>query len=168
MNNYSIKQIYKLLQSEHYDVTWWKLVAKNTGLSKWIFILRLSLLRRLTICDRLIKWGITTDPLCPLCSNEDEIMQHIFFERDTSRTSGTVSILQWQGISKTSLWWQEQMGGQGIKYGKWHSRGANIYRVALAATVYYARGKLEVMNGFFKKKATQNNYYKTDCTRSIL
>lgn len=37
---------------------------------------------RLTTRDGLARWGVTADQICPLCSVENESVEHLFFRCD--------------------------------------------------------------------------------------
>jgi len=56
MPNFSIKQFYVKLRGKFQKVSWRRLVYNNSGLPRWIFILRVAALERLNIRDRLVKW----------------------------------------------------------------------------------------------------------------
>lgn len=61
-------------------VSWRRLICNNKASPKSIFILWLSLWNRLVTKDRLIRWGINCDPICILCLEHQESVQHLCFE----------------------------------------------------------------------------------------
>lgn len=51
---------------------WRRLVCNNQGMPKWTFILILALHGKLPTKNRLAKWGVVTDKICPLCNIEEK------------------------------------------------------------------------------------------------
>ncbi|XP_059316768.1 uncharacterized protein LOC132067517 [Lycium ferocissimum] len=101
---------------------------------KWIFILNLAAQRRLLTRDRLASWGITQDVMCPLCNDENETLNHLFF---TCSYAASIweKLLQWQGMARPILGWVDELhwattNAQG------NSATAAVYRMTLAACVY--------------------------------
>ncbi|KAK4721508.1 hypothetical protein R3W88_011741 [Solanum pinnatisectum] len=78
-DDFTIKGMHKKLRGDFIKVPWRRLTCINQGNSKWIFILYLTIHRRLYTMDRLDKWGIHTDQVCALCKQELETHQHLFF-----------------------------------------------------------------------------------------
>ncbi|XP_070028797.1 uncharacterized protein [Nicotiana sylvestris] len=76
----SIEKIYNKLRGDYPKVSWKRLICNNSGYPKWIFILQLEALGRLYTRDRLAKWGVMTELICPLCDNHDESIEHLFFK----------------------------------------------------------------------------------------
>lgn len=62
----SIKKIYNKLRGDYPKVSWRRLICNNSGYPKWIFTLQLAALGRLYTRDRLAKWGVTTELICPV------------------------------------------------------------------------------------------------------
>ena len=60
-------------------MTWAKLVWSRTALPKTRFILWLVFLDKLKTKDRLLKISVTPDDLCPLCGENSESINHLFF-----------------------------------------------------------------------------------------
>ncbi|OIT21044.1 hypothetical protein A4A49_60497, partial [Nicotiana attenuata] len=71
---------------------------------------------------------------CPLCSNEDESIDHLFFHCQYSATIWD-RILGWQGIARKSNGWQEEIGCA-VRYGQGKSLDATLYRMTLACCLY--------------------------------
>ncbi|XP_019244385.1 PREDICTED: uncharacterized protein LOC109224253 [Nicotiana attenuata] len=72
---------------------------------------------------------------CPLCNTGNESISHLFLQCDMSSYIWK-KVLAWQGISRMVMDWQEE-----LKWAEVYARGrrveAEIYRMALAASVYY-------------------------------
>ncbi|XP_060211711.1 uncharacterized protein LOC132639268 [Lycium barbarum] len=133
MPSFSIKNVYHKMLGTHTKVPWRKLMCNNPGSPKWLFILFLVIHRRLYTKDRLIRWGMQICPKCPLCENEPECIDHLFFQ--CSVTTAVWKILQWQGIRRTARSWSEELQWcETRNTGK--GSDATIYRMSLAATVY--------------------------------
>ncbi|KAH0775665.1 hypothetical protein KY290_007076 [Solanum tuberosum] len=60
-DDFTIKGMYKKLIRDFIKLPWRRLTCNNQGNPKWIFILYLTIHRRLYTMDRLDKWGIHTD-----------------------------------------------------------------------------------------------------------
>ncbi|XP_059291162.1 uncharacterized protein LOC132044673 [Lycium ferocissimum] len=116
-------------------MSWRKLVCNNGGLPRWIFILRLAALGRLQTRDRLFKWGITTDQICPVCDKEPESLNHLFFVCEVSAEIWQ-KLLNWIGIRKVPTHWTEELGWAELN-AKGRNPQAEVYRMMLAAAVYY-------------------------------
>nr|XP_016470017.1 PREDICTED: uncharacterized protein LOC107792321 [Nicotiana tabacum] len=85
---------------------------------KWAFNLRLVAHGMLLTRDRLSKWGITTNILCPLCDVEYETIAHIFFQCKYSAAIWE-RLLLWEGIDrKASRWPVEQDWAENHANGK--------------------------------------------------
>nr|XP_009766185.1 PREDICTED: uncharacterized protein LOC104217597 [Nicotiana sylvestris] len=123
------------MQEEFQKVAWRKVICNNYGHPKWIFILRLAILERLAIKERLARWGVNIETTCALCQQGIETVQHLFFECEMT---GTIwqQLLHWQGIQRKKLKWQEELTWiQRVAKGR--SGGAALCRMTLAAAVYY-------------------------------
>lgn len=132
---FSIKKVYKDLRGEFAKVTWRRLTCNNLGSPKWIFMLYLAIHRRLYTKDRLSNWGILTDTICILCNNEPETHQQLFFE---CPFTGKIwrALLGWLSVNKRVTRWSDE-----IQWATDHATNktaqANIYRITLAAALYY-------------------------------
>ncbi|XP_019263451.1 PREDICTED: uncharacterized protein LOC109241191 [Nicotiana attenuata] len=104
----TINSIYKMLRKDHQKVQWRKLVCNNGGMPKWNFILYMALLGKLSTRDRLARWGVINETLCPMCKVEEESMEHLFFK--CSFTAGIWSkILRWIGINRQPMEWSQEV-----------------------------------------------------------
>ncbi|XP_060188663.1 uncharacterized protein LOC132617631 [Lycium barbarum] len=133
--SFSTKQFYAPLRGQFQKMSWRKLVCNNGGLPRWIFILRLAALGRLQTRDRLFKWGITTDQICPVCDREPESLNHLFFVCDVSAEIWQ-KLLNWIGIRKVPTHWTEELGWAELN-AKGRNPQAKVYRMMLTAAVYY-------------------------------
>ncbi|XP_019264243.1 PREDICTED: uncharacterized protein LOC109241874 [Nicotiana attenuata] len=98
------------------------------------FILYLALNNKLLTRDRLAQWMQIGDLRCMLCKAMPETIEHLFFECIISTTIWK-KILQWQGLVRQPMAWQIEKEWA-KKQGKGKSAEAQIYRMALAATIY--------------------------------
>ncbi|XP_059277587.1 uncharacterized protein LOC132031654 [Lycium ferocissimum] len=135
MTSFSTIALYLSSKGTYDRVTWRKLVCKNLGLPRWVFILQLGLHTRLTTRDRLFKWGITTDTICHLCGVKDESIDHLLVECDESAYIWG-KLLQWQHIYRSPMQWSDE-----IKWVEQQAKGrsprAQVYRMVLAGVVYH-------------------------------
>ncbi|XP_019241488.1 PREDICTED: uncharacterized protein LOC109221461 [Nicotiana attenuata] len=122
------------MQGDYQKVSWIRLVCNNAGSPKWIFILRLIAHGKLYTKDRLAKWGIVNNMICPLCESEDESREHLFFLCKYSESVWS-RLLKWQGIRRKHMGWiMEQEWVE--RYARGKNGSADIYRMTLAACVY--------------------------------
>ncbi|XP_048493464.1 uncharacterized protein LOC125494011 [Beta vulgaris subsp. vulgaris] len=85
LNDFSIKKLYLLMQGEHDQVNWKRIVCNNKASPKALFVTWLILHGRLATKDRLFSWGITDNDFCPLCTAASESISHLFFDCPFSR-----------------------------------------------------------------------------------
>uniref|UniRef100_A0A1S3ZZZ4 Reverse transcriptase zinc-binding domain-containing protein n=1 Tax=Nicotiana tabacum TaxID=4097 RepID=A0A1S3ZZZ4_TOBAC len=114
---------------------WRKPVRNNGGMPKWTFILYLAILGKLNTRDKLARWGVTNEPLYPLCNIEEESIEHLFF-KCTFAASIWRKLLQWMGINRQAMKWCQEVEWA-YSNAKGRSANAEIYRIALAGCVYY-------------------------------
>uniref|UniRef100_M4EYP0 DUF4283 domain-containing protein n=1 Tax=Brassica campestris TaxID=3711 RepID=M4EYP0_BRACM len=72
--------IYDLLRPSTPTVPWHKEVWFSGGIPKHMFLVWLMVKNRCPIRDRLLSWGLQTDPRCLYCNVADESIAHCFFE----------------------------------------------------------------------------------------
>ncbi|KAH0903472.1 hypothetical protein HID58_042975 [Brassica napus] len=60
-------------------VPWYPLIWIKRGIPKHKSLAWLMLLNRCPTRDRLLSWGLNTDPLCFLCNQDNESRDHIYF-----------------------------------------------------------------------------------------
>ncbi|KAK4727001.1 hypothetical protein R3W88_031918 [Solanum pinnatisectum] len=124
-----------VLKGEYNKVPWRRLTYNNLGSPKWVFALYVAIHRRLYTKDRLSKWGIIEDDVCALCKEEGETHQHLFFSCIFSKQIWH-KMLKWQLITRGCEGWNEELEWA-IGYAKRKSIVADVYRMAIAATIYY-------------------------------
>ncbi|XP_070004803.1 uncharacterized protein LOC142163305 [Nicotiana tabacum] len=134
MQQFSMEVIYNKLIGEFQKVEWRRLICNNQGSPRWIFILYLALNNRLLMQDILAQWMQIGDLRCMLCKAMSETIEHLFFECIVFATIWK-KILQWQGLVRQPMAWQIEKEWA-KKQGKGKSTEVQIYRMALAATIY--------------------------------
>ncbi|XP_021732833.1 uncharacterized protein LOC110699631 [Chenopodium quinoa] len=80
-----IKKLYAAIRPQVPKVPWKRVICHNLATPKSVFILWLTLWNRLVTKDRLLQWHISCDPRCFLCLNNNESVQHLFFDCEYSR-----------------------------------------------------------------------------------
>ncbi|XP_009779248.1 uncharacterized protein LOC107791302 [Nicotiana tabacum] len=131
----TISNIYKMLRKDHQKVHWRKLICNNGGMPKWTFILYMAILGKMNTRDRLARWGVTNELLCPMCKVEEESLEHMFFK--CSFTAAIWSkVLQWMGITRQTMEWSQEIEWT-CSNAKSRSTNSEIYRIALASCVYH-------------------------------
>ncbi|KAH0752152.1 hypothetical protein KY285_005300 [Solanum tuberosum] len=134
-NELSINAMYKKLRGEYIKVPWRRMTCNNQGSPKWLFALYLAINRRLYTRDRLARWGITNDTLCPLCMEAHETHQHLFFTCIYSRML-CQKLLNWLSINRASNGWTEELNWA-VEHASSKTIIAEVYRMTLAAIIYY-------------------------------
>lgn len=104
---FSIRKTYKLLKGEHNLGPWSSIVCANTVAPRACFITWLVLQGKVRTRDLLVKWGVTTDTICALCSAQNESIPHIFFNCTYSLEIWN-SILKWLKYSHQVGSWEEE------------------------------------------------------------
>ncbi|KAI8569247.1 hypothetical protein RHMOL_Rhmol02G0263700 [Rhododendron molle] len=123
------------IRSKAPDVGWWPMVWYKKHVPRWSFILWLAILGRLSTKDRLHKWGIINDSFCVLCCGGVESPSHMFFDCPFSssiwlrvRTCCDLQAHAWD-LNFEVQW--------GSSYGKESSMRVTLFKLCLAASVYY-------------------------------
>lgn len=83
---YATGQIYNLLKDHDQVVIWHKKVWFSGEIPGHKFMTWLMVLNRCITGDRILHWGIPTDPHCLLCNVRNKSQSHIFFECNYSWT----------------------------------------------------------------------------------
>lgn len=76
----STGMIYNLIKEHKPQVSWFKAVWSPPGIPKQNFLTWLVVLNRCPTRDRLLGWGLQTDPACVLCNSTAESRDHLFFD----------------------------------------------------------------------------------------
>ncbi|XP_060178348.1 uncharacterized protein LOC132608330 [Lycium barbarum] len=111
------------------------MTCNNAGCPRWVFVLYLIIQGKLYTRDRLLKWGMINDQTCPICEATEESIQHLFFECPTSSYIWC-KILKWQGYTRQAMSWHNELQWA-VNFAANKGSKAEVYRMALAATVYY-------------------------------
>lgn len=77
--SFSTGEIYNLLKFHQPKVAWVKEVWFSGGIPKHKFLAWLMVLNRCPTRDRLLNWGLQTDPNCLFCNVGNESIEHCFF-----------------------------------------------------------------------------------------
>ncbi|XP_013632609.1 PREDICTED: uncharacterized protein LOC106338101 [Brassica oleracea var. oleracea] len=85
-NKFVISKIYDSIRDSRPKVFWNKAVWFSKGIPKHKTLTWLFLLNRCPTRDRLLSWGLQTDPSCLLCNNHPESRNHIFFDCSFTRS----------------------------------------------------------------------------------
>lgn len=76
---FSTGALYHLLRPSAPTVPWHKEVWFSGGIPKHMFLIWLMVRNRCPTRDRIIGWGLQTDPRCLYCNVADESIAHCFF-----------------------------------------------------------------------------------------
>ncbi|KAM3200844.1 hypothetical protein P3L10_033207 [Capsicum annuum] len=119
----------------HTKVARRRLICNNLGAPKWLFIGFLAADKRLYTRDWLIQWKMQVDPICPLCEQVPETINHLFFK---CKVSAEVwgRILWWQGLLRQPEEWQRELIWCTSKHNSKNSTDL-LYRTTLVAANYY-------------------------------
>ena len=77
---FTLKSAMRLLVPEEHTISWHQLVWFKHSIPRHSFVLWMLCLNRLNTKDRLVKWGVISDPWCPLCTTAYESCEHLFFQ----------------------------------------------------------------------------------------
>ncbi|XP_070057541.1 uncharacterized protein [Nicotiana tomentosiformis] len=131
----SIKKIYNKLRGDYPKVSWRRLICSNSGYPKWIFRLQLTALERPYTRDRLSKWGVITKLIYPLCDNDDESIEHLFFKCHLSAALWD-KMLTWMKINRGPMGWNQELAWI-VTNANAKDTKAGIYRLTMTGCVYY-------------------------------
>ena len=133
-NHFSISALYKQMRGSFDKVPWRRMSCNNHAPPKFLFIVWLALLGRLSTCENLLKIGIQCDPQCCLCESGVDSLQHLFFSCPYSSTVWG-ELLQWLQIRRDPCYWDSEVH---MVVQHFHSCSVQhqIYRIALAVVVY--------------------------------
>lgn len=160
MNSCSINQIYHKLRGTFEKVSWRKVVCHNGGCPRWNFVLTMTAHGILYTNDRLQRWGVSVDQDCILCNIEKETTQHLFFECPYANVLWS-KLLEQQGIYRSVQGWDEDLKWA-EKWDKRRNAATELYKMVLAATIYYV---WQERNGRIFKNKTKGQ--ETVCKRII-
>lgn len=83
---FSTGTVYKEIKHHNPIVNWAKIVWFPSGIPKHNFLTWLLMLDRCPTRDRLLRWGLPSDPNCLLCNTVPESRDHLFFSCNYSWT----------------------------------------------------------------------------------
>ncbi|XP_057800135.1 uncharacterized protein LOC131015733 [Salvia miltiorrhiza] len=134
-DNFSIKKLYIALRGTPKKRNWHHMISKSIAAPKCLFILWLAIMKRMTTCDRLQKFGIQCDQACCLCSQGNESLNHLFFVCPYSANVWD-KLAMWCGVQRKAGAWDDEveyLERQGAsKTGK-----QLMYRLLVATIVYH-------------------------------
>ncbi|CAA7048424.1 unnamed protein product [Microthlaspi erraticum] len=81
---YGTGDVYRQLRGEMITVPWAKVVWCGGGIPKHSLLAWLFTLNRCPTRDRILGWGLQTDPVCLLCNIEPESRDHLLFDCEVS------------------------------------------------------------------------------------
>ncbi|KAF2601882.1 hypothetical protein F2Q70_00027198 [Brassica cretica] len=131
-NKYSTGEVYRLLRGEFPVVPWKNIVWSTGSIPRHSFLTWLYVLYRCPTRDRILSWGLQTDPTCLLCSTVPESRNHLLF-------NCSFSFAVWGLLSRRcSLqaladWDQIILQLTNLRTGKLHRR---LVIIAWQATIY--------------------------------
>lgn len=96
LSDYSIRKIYGFLREEWPKISWRRLVCNNKEGPKWVFIMLLTLHRRLQTKYKIACWVNLEDILCPLCQEENERIDHLLFNAAIQKEYGANYYNGWE------------------------------------------------------------------------
>ena len=131
-NKYSTGEVYHLLRGE-LPVVLWKTVVWSTGaIPRHSFLTWLFVLDRCPTRDRILSWGLQTDPACLLCSIAPESRDHLLFNCGFSFSIWTL-LSRRCSIQTLSDWDQIIVQLTNLRTGKLHRR---LVVIAWQAAIY--------------------------------
>lgn len=78
--SYSTKQVYNAICDQGVKVPWEQMVWCKGGIPKHKFLTWLFVLNRCPTKDRILSWGLSTNPTCLFCQMAIESRDHLFFQ----------------------------------------------------------------------------------------
>ncbi|VVB08929.1 unnamed protein product [Arabis nemorensis] len=79
MTKFSTGQVYNAIREHRPTIPWYQAVWNKRGIPKHSFLTWLFVLDRCPTRNRLLNWGLITDPNCLLCNSSLEDRDHVFF-----------------------------------------------------------------------------------------
>ncbi|XP_056842915.1 uncharacterized protein LOC130495531 [Raphanus sativus] len=109
LQTYSTGMIYNLIKEHKPLVPWHRVVWTTRGILKQNFLTWLVVLNRCPTKDRILGWGLQTDPMCVLCNSNFESREHLYFEcpfaftlwETLARKAGCSPVRQWSQCLST-------------------------------------------------------------------
>lgn len=131
--SFSSSYVYHSLLPHTPKVPWYPLIWIKKGIPKHKTLAWLMLLNRSPTRDRLLSWGLQTDPLCLLCNRENESRNHLFFSCAYSASVWNHFSIE-LGINSPSASWDDVAHSLLSQSGSRHRNYLSI--VTWQATIY--------------------------------
>lgn len=154
-DRYSTGTVYNKLCEEGSLVPWFRTIWTKSGIPRHNFLSWLFVLNRCPTRDRIMHWGHQTNPLCLLCNQYDENIDHLFFmcqyswnlwgslslrcgihpERAWDRVLAQIQTICPSSIKGTLL----RLCWKGCIYWTWMERNARLHRQIFRSSDTVAR-----------------------------
>ena len=131
-NRYSTGEVYRLLRGDQPVVPWKDIVWSSGSIPRHSFLTWLFILDRCPTRDRILSWGLQTDPTCLLCSTEPESRNHLLFNCCFSLSILT-ALSRRCSLQALPDWDQTILQLTSLRTGKLHRR---LVIIAWQATIY--------------------------------
>lgn len=79
LSSFSKGMIYNAIKHHEQKVAWSKIVWSSRSIPRHNFLTWLIVLNRSPTKDRMINWGLQSDPACGLCTGFAETRDHLYF-----------------------------------------------------------------------------------------
>lgn len=132
---YDARSAWEAVRTKFPVQPWAKVVWFKKNAPRWAFILWLAAQGKLNTKDRLHKWGMTADEICPLRSREQETHKHLFFGCSFSKDvwsaiwSKSSSVCGPNSLDELLDWFAQTVKGDSIR--------CRIMGCSLAAAVHF-------------------------------
>lgn len=135
LDSYSTGKIYKEIKVHQQQVSWHRVVWFSKGISRHNFLAWLTVLNRCATKDRIMQWGLQTNPTCVLCNNAAETREHLYFDC-------TYSWMLWSNLAGKAHWspsriWQAEL--QHLQSSSMPKSGRLLAQLAWQAAIYLLR-----------------------------
>lgn len=130
---YGTGEVYRQLRDQRTGVPWVKAVWCAGGIPKHNFLTWLFTLNRCPTRDRILGWGLQTDPICLLCNMVPESRDHLLFDC-------AVSWRIWRqmarrcGLQPSRLWNTSLLQMHSLSLGKLRNR---LVLITWQASIYW-------------------------------
>lgn len=126
-------------------VPWQSIIWLKRGIPKHTSLAWLMLLNRTPTRDRLLSWGLQTDPLCLLCNRSNESRNHLYFEcsfsgaiwnKFATTLGASVAARSWDDVTQSLLSFSGSnqlrclliLSWQATIYEVWWERNSRLHR----------------------------------------
>ncbi|GKD39370.1 ribonuclease H-like domain-containing protein, partial [Tanacetum coccineum] len=134
LSKFSVRQAYYDLHNTSEVVPWSKLVWFSQNIPKHAFILWLAIKGKLTTQDKVKRWGSFNMMACPLCYEDMDSHEHLFFECKFSNCLWNMVKMKIK-FQSVDIKWKDLISKlSNLQNG--NSIGSIVGRLCLAACVY--------------------------------